>query len=201
MDKRERKNSSEKGTVLFADTNNSNDSSDFEAYHIFSAHIIQSEHETENNEYDMIYDTGANTIIVNSEKLVFDVKKLKDFSVSGVGGKSEYERAGIFPCFGRAIVANNCAVNIMSSHVAEGKFKVEHNVGINFIIHVNEDVTLVFSKRESGLYTCDMSQHMAALERLHCQDLAAYTTTAGHYLPLNNTQRLPLSRWPLDNTA
>ena len=189
---RKDKQKNAKAKVMFADVD---DAADREDYNIFNMHSIFNTHSNEENdkltlnEYEMIYDTGADTLVVKSKKLVLSLRKNeKPIFVSGVGGERECNEVGIFPCFGNAIFTPDCSVNIMSSHVAEDKFTVTHNVGVDFTVHVSDDIKLVFDKRSNGFYVCNLSQHMEALKRLHNRQLGVYTVTV-HDREINYSKR------------
>ena len=126
-----------------------------------SASVIQ-------NDYEFIYDTGADTCVVRDPFLLTDVRHAPaEVAVTGLSGQGKCSAVGTLPAFGSCVVAEHCPVNIISGHVAERMHTVEYNPGVSYVVLVDNNIKLVFTKRENGFYICDIRKHMDALLRFH----------------------------------
>ena len=118
-------------------------------------------------EHEIIYDTGADICVVKNDRYLLDMNTdsyaRSRTEIVGVSGTRQADGIGIFPCFGHALLLNDCSINILSGIVAEKLYKVEHNVGKNYIIHISEELKLYFIKQTSGLYVCDLRIYFDAL--------------------------------------
>ena len=99
--------------------------------------------------HEIIYDTGADICVVGNGRFLLnlctDFAARKHTTIVEISGERKANGIGIFPCFGNSLLVNDCKLNILSGIVAEKLYNVEHNVGRNYIVHINDRVRMYLS--------------------------------------------------------
>tara|TARA_B100002003_G_C14152859_1_gene554651 strand:- start:307 stop:5016 length:4710 start_codon:yes stop_codon:yes gene_type:complete len=117
--------------------------------------------------YDIIFDTGATTNVVNNLDILMDIMNThKNISINGIGGELSSKVIGTFPMFGKATYYTDIPVNILCANEIASKYKVDIELDDCITVHVNKDMKLEFKKNTSNLYVCNIKNIVNKLKLL-----------------------------------
>ena len=158
-------NKFKKTTVLFAGAGDDavdDETSIFMMQHEVKTTVLSAvskQHSPLFNSNEVVYDCAAECHVFQDERFLVQCREEKT-RVRGVGGAT-VSRVGALPGFpGRAVVLAQCPANLLSGIIVDKiGYEIIFKQNVSYSIVIDDSLTIIFDKRDTGFYTCDFSRY------------------------------------------
>lgn len=120
--------------------------------------------------FDVLLDNQASMSVFHQKELMKNIRPTAEsVTFHGISGSCSTNLIGEVQHFGTVRYMPTAVANILSLAEIEDRFDVQYIKGEAFVVHINQNLSYRFERKNNGLFVCDMSacsstNHIVAMQ-------------------------------------